>query len=414
MSMDEKKIETASPDELAERDFLGKLEGAFRSNIHVAVSLRNLIHRLAEKALMRGIGRIVIMDFCGTHEWSIVHFGIRSLIPRNVELVAGPGCPVCVTPSKYIEYVVKLSFEGITVYTYGDAYRLKSLRPINGAYSLQEARSDGASVQVVTSFIDAIRLANTSGRESVFLGIGFETVAPGYAVAFKKNIVPGNLAFLSQVKLTPPAMRLSLELLMKEKLDYRFGVIAPGHVSTITGAKAWSFASEEMGIPVVIAGFEPIDVLIAIAEILRQIMNNESKTVIEYRRAVTWSGDEEAQRNINEVFTTIDDAWRGIGIIPRSGLELSDKYASHNAFEKYSLKRISSGDWEYDLPRGCKCGLVTLGKAKPTDCPLFMKACTPDRPIGPCMVSVEGTCSIWARFGGGGLADEVARSLEVY
>lgn len=414
MNFNYKQSNDSSLEEPSEKGFLDKLEKAFRSNINVALSIKNLINKLANKALMRGIEKIVIMDFCGTHEWSIVHFGIRSLMPRNVELVAGPGCPVCVTPSRYIEYAVKLSFEGVTIYTYGDAYRLRSIRPVNGAYSLQEARSEGANVQVVTSFVDAIKLAATSGKESAFLGIGFETVAPGYAVAFRKNIVPRNLTFISQVKLTPPAMRLSLELLVKEKPDYKFGVIAPGHVSTIIGAKAWSFASEEMGIPVVIAGFEPIDVLIAIAEILRQIVNNESKTVIEYRRAVTWYGDEEAQRNISEVFTTIDDAWRGIGIIPYSGLELSDKYSSFSAFEKYSLKRISIDDWEYDLPRGCKCGLVTLGKAKPTDCPLFMKACTPDRPIGPCMVSVEGTCSIWARFGGGGLADEIARSLEVY
>jgi len=391
--------------------FLDSIEKAFRRDAALATKIRGAIQKLSEMAIKRGVTKIVIMDFCGTHEWSIVHYGLRSLMPENVELVAGPGCPVCVTPSRYIEYAVKLSLEGVRVYTYGDAYRLRSLRPVGGAFSLQEARGLGGEVRVVSGFYDAIRLARQSGGESVFFGIGFETVAPGYSVAFERGLVPRNFYFLSQVKLTPPAMRFSLEGLVKEKPDAAFGVIAPGHVSTVVGAKAWSFVSQEMGIPVVMAGFEPIDVLLAVGSILKQIVRGEAKTVIEYTRAVTWNGNLAAQKSIERVFQPVDDFWRGIGVIPKSGLELREEFSEFDAFNRFSLKRIEPSSWEYDLPAGCKCASVTLGMSKPTDCPLFLKACTPDRPIGPCMVSVEGTCSIWARFGGGGLASEVARAL---
>lgn len=392
-----------------------KIEKAFRENREL---VKAILKKIAEysKVLESLYGkdfRFKIMNFCGTHEWTVTHFGIRSLVPKNIELVAGPGCPVCVTPSHFIEETIKLALDGITVYTYGDTYRLRTLNSVRGYRSLSEVRGEG-SVKLVTSLVDAIKDARNSNRESVFIGIGFETVAPGYASAVLNGLVPENLKIMSLVKLTPPAMFYSLEILREKPTEPPvMGVIAPGHVSTVTGAKAWSVVSENYGIPVVVSGFEPIDVLLSILEILKQLVKGEAKTVIEYKRAVTWHGDLRAQRIVAKAFRVVDDAWRGIGFLPKSGLRLRDEYRKYDAFEGLGVKEIKPGEWGYDLPPGCRCAEVTLGKAKPTDCSLFMKVCTPDKPYGPCMVSLEGACAIWARFGSGGLADEIAKELSL-
>lgn len=390
------------------------IENSFRSNVSLAKILVSKIKALASE-IERIYGkdfRFKIMDFCGTHEWTITHFGIRSLVPPNIELVAGPGCPVCVTPSYFIEEAIKLALDGITVYTYGDVYRLRTIRPVRGASSLSEAKAQGGSVKVVASILDAISDAKSSGKDSVFLGIGFETIASGYAHVINRELLPSNLKLLNLVKLTPPAMFYSIDILREKPTEPPImGVIAPGHVSTITGAKVWAPVAENYGIPVVVSGFEPIDVLISITEILRQIVKGEAKTVIEYTRAVTWHGDLRAQNLINRVFEIVDDAWRGIGFLPKSGLRLRDSYGRYDAFREYNIRDLTPETWRYDLPPGCRCAEVIIGKAKPTQCPLFMKKCNPNTPIGPCMVSIEGTCSIWARLGAGGLADEIAREL---
>lgn len=384
------------------------LENLFREDAELAGRVLSLIRGLYSKL---GRPRIKIMDFCGTHEWTITHYGIRGLLPEGIELVAGPGCPVCVTPSRYIEEAIRLALDGVIVYTYGDVYRLPSIRRVRGASSLAEARALGADVRIVTSLIEAMRDSQKHGRDSVFIGIGFETVAPGYARVLAKGL-PGNLAFMSLVKLTPPAMLYSIDILREKPTEPPvMGVIAPGHVSAITGAKAWAPVAENYGIPVVVAGFEPLDVLLAIMEILRQLVRGESGVRIEYRRVVSWNGDLEAQAMIHRVFETIDDPWRGIGFLPKSGLRLREEYRGMDAYSVYGVKEITPSEWVYDLPPGCRCAEVVLGKAKPTDCPLFMRACSPEKPYGPCMVSVEGTCSIWARLGGGGLASEIAREL---
>jgi len=387
------------------------IEKVFRSSRYVDAVVEK-IHSLFSELRSRGIRGLKIMDFCGTHEWTITHYGLRSFMPDGLELVAGPGCPVCVTPSKYIEYAIELALDGVAVYTFGDTYKLPALRRVRGAKSLAEAKALGGDVRLVYSFIEAARDAAKSGKPSVFVGIGFETAAPGYAKALLKGLVPDNLAILSLVKLTPPAMFYSLEVLREKPTDLPvMGVIAPGHVSTITGAKAWAPVAERFEIPVVVAGFEPLDVLLAVAEILRQLKQGEHRVVIEYTRAVTWSGDVEAQRSIYKVFRAVDDAWRGIGFLPRSGLRLREEYSKFDAFKVFGLREITPSEWSYDLPPGCRCAEVVIGKAKPTDCPHFMKSCTPDNPYGPCMVSSEGTCAIWARFGGGGLADMLAEEL---
>ncbi|AFA38955.1 MAG: hydrogenase formation protein HypD [Nitrososphaerota archaeon] len=399
---------------------IAAIEQAFRRKTAVTSTLIRSIKKYSEELKARDPGYVYkIMDFCGTHEWTIVHFGLRSLLKKagvdNVELVAGPGCPVCVTPSYYIEQAIKLALEGVVIYTYGDVYKLPALRPVKGARSLAEARALGGDVRIVHSFLHAILDARKHAKPSAFVGIGFETVAPGYSEAILKGLVPDHLKLMSLVKLTPPAMFYTLEVVREKPTDFPIsGVIAPGHVSTIVGGKAWRPVAEQFEIPVVVAGFEPNDVLTAVAEILRQLAKGEHKVVIEYTRAVTWEGDLKAQSSIRTVFETVDSAWRGIGYIPKSGLALRDEFKKHDALEHFGIPDLTPDTWRYDLPANCKCAEVNLGKAKPTDCPLFMKACTPDRPIGPCMVSVEGTCAIWARFGGGGLAEEIAKEIGVF
>ncbi|MEM4554019.1 MAG: hydrogenase formation protein HypD [Ignisphaera sp.] len=390
------------------------IENIFRSNTVLARALIDKINIFARYLVERSDEntKIKIMNFCGTHEWTVTHFGIRSLVPKLIELVAGPGCPVCVTPSIYIEKAVELALDGVVVYTYGDTYRLRLLKPVKGASSLSEARALGASVKIVTSLVEAVIDSKTHGRDSLFIGIGFETVASGYAKLILNKVLPKNLKFMSLVKLTPPAMIYTIEVHREENPIK--GIIAPGHVSTIVGGKAWRYVSDVLGVPVVVSGFEPIDVLASIAEILKQLTRGETRTVIEYTRAVTWEGDKVAQKMIADVYDIVDDVWRGIGIIPKSGLRLKDRFRVYDAFTEYGVEDTGSVVEEHDLVPGCRCGDIVLGRAVPTQCPLFMKSCTPSRPIGPCMVSIEGTCAIWARFGVGGIADDIAKDLGLY
>ncbi|MGB9708673.1 MAG: hydrogenase formation protein HypD [Infirmifilum sp.] len=390
-----------------------ELEKTFRGSEELARRLARVIHeRFNQARKVLGLDSIKIMNFCGTHEWTIVHFGLRSLMPKGLELVAGPGCPVCVTPSKYIEDAIRLSLDGIRVYTYGDTYKLRTINEVRGVTSLEEAKAMGGDVKLVLNILEAIKDSRNDGKEAVFLGIGFETAAPAYAQAVLSGKMPDNLKLLSLAKLTPPAMFYAMDILREKPPEPPvMGVIAPGHVSTITGAKAWEPVAENYSVPVVVSGFEPLDVLLSIAEILRQIISREAKVKIEYTRAVTWSGDLKAQAMIHKVFETVDDAWRGIGFFPLSGLRLRDSFARMDAFKQFGIKEIRPEEWRKDTPPGCRCAEVTLGKAKPTDCPMFLKKCTPEKPYGPCMVSLEGTCAVWARFGGGGVADEIAREL---
>ncbi|MEM1649739.1 MAG: hydrogenase formation protein HypD, partial [Sulfolobales archaeon] len=274
--------------------YINYIEKIFRRDRDLARRIIDMIRSLSDR-IRKDYGedhRIKIMNFCGTHEWSIVRYGLRSLVPGNIELVAGPGCPVCVTPSYYIEKAIELSLQGTRVYTYGDVFRLRTLRPVEKSYSLEEAKALGADVRVVSSFTDAIIDASRQRRDSVFLAVGFETIAPGYSRLMISEKIPENLSILSLVKLTPPAMFYSLEILQEKPTEPPIaGVIAPGHVSTIIGAKAWTPVAENFEIPVVVAGFEPIDVLAAIAEILRRYVRREYGVYIEYERALSWHGD---------------------------------------------------------------------------------------------------------------------------
>jgi len=382
------------------------LQGLLRSKEVAGVAVR-MIREYASALAAKGFGTVKLMNFCGTHEWTTVHFGIRSLMPSNVELVAGPGCPVCVTPSACVESAIKLALDGVTVYTFGDAYRLPALRPVGGARSLLEAKAAGGDVRVVYSFMDAIRDAQ-SAREAVFLAIGFETTAPSYALPLSKGLALSKLKLITALRLTPPAAKRAIAAALERGLVPVKGIIAPGHVSTVTGAEPWDRLARELGLPAVVSGFEPVDLLASIAALLKMMLEQRVGVEVEYKRLVTWEGNVAAKKLIAEVFEVADAAWRGLGVIPESGLELRGPYRVYDAREEYGLPLPGP---ESDMPAGCRCADVVLGLAKPTDCPLFMKACTPSKPFGPCMVSSEGTCAIWARFGGGGLADAVAEEL---
>lgn len=323
---------------------------------------------------------------CGTHEWTITHYGLRTLLPKNVNVIAGPGCPVCILPAAEIDEAIALALRGVTVLTFGDVIRVPGSET-----SLYEARASGGDVRVIYSVSDAVRMAKKeTDKDFVFFAIGFETTAPATAVEIL-NKPPENLSFLISHRLIPPAMELLLGV-GDLQID---GFIAPGHVSTIIGMKPYHIFPEAYHMPTIVAGFEPLDVLFAISMLLRQIRDRDAKLENEYKRSVTWEGNIKAQQAIEKVFRIVSGRWRGLGRVPSSALALRKEFASYDARKKYDINIEHSRD----LLPGCLCHLVMIGKISPSECPLFMKTCTPASPKGACMVSVEGTCRIWAKHG---------------
>jgi len=321
---------------------------------------------------------------CGTHEWTITHYGLRSLLPKTVKVIAGPGCPVCILPAAELDEAISLALEGVTVTTYGDVIRVPASKS-----SLQEAKASGGDVRVVYSIRDAVRMAaNEPDKDFVFLAIGFETTAPATAVEILDR-PPGNLSFLVSHRLIPPAM----ELLLGVGDLHLDGFIAPGHVSTIIGMKPYQIFPEAYHMPTVVAGFEPLDILFAISMLLRQVRDGKARLENEYKRSVTWEGNIKAQEAIAGVFRVVSGRWRGLGRMPSSALAVREEFKPHDAREKYDINIEHSRD----LLPGCQCHLVIIGKINPPECPLFMKACKPSAPKGACMVSIEGTCRIWAK-----------------
>jgi len=336
------------------------------------------MHKIAPKE-----STVKICHVCGTHEWTITHFGLRSLLPATVEVIAGPGCPVCIVPASEIDEAVQLALKGVVVTCFGDVLRVPG-----STMSLLDAKAEGADVRVVYSVGDAVKMAEKeSDKEFVFFAVGFETTAPSTAVE-TLNKPPENLSFLVSHRLIPPAMKLLVEM---EGLSLN-GFIAPGHVSTIIGLKPYEIFPEFYGMPTVVAGFEPLDVLFGVYMILKQLTEGKPRLENEYVRAVCWEGNVKAQELMKKVLEVVDGKWRGLGTIPSSKFKFRDEYAAYDAHLKYGVK-VGHG---VDLQPGCRCHLVIIGKIKPTECPLFMKACTPQKPVGACMVSSEGTCRIWA------------------
>lgn len=381
-------------------DVLHLLQTRYRRLSKESKGAIEAIHRLTAD-LVREEGEVKMMHVCGTHEDTVTGNGLRSLMPRGLKLIAGPGCPVCVTPASVIDAAIDLAEQGARIYSYGDLYKVPGTNE-----SLAQSRANrGCDIRVVYSFLDAARISKEERKEAVFLAVGFETTAPTVASLVSRGKLPENLSIISSYRLTAPGLNHAMELHKEKGIPLR-GVIAPGHVSTIIGARAWEYLPREYGLPTVVAGFEPVDMIFAVFEILRQLAGGEVKLVNEYIRAVSWEGNERAWNYVRECFDVCDAHWRGIGVLKYSGLRLKDEFRALDAEAKYDLDLSVKGE---ELRKGCRCAEVTLGLASPTDCPLFLKACTPGHPIGPCMVSVEGTCSVWARFGSEEAIQEIMR-----
>jgi len=320
---------------------------------------------------------------CGTHEWTITHYGLRSLLPANLEVIAGPGCPVCIVPAAEIDEAIQVAQKGVAVTCFGDVLRVPGSRT-----SLLEAKAEGADVRVVYSVTDAVEMAKVDpGKEFVFFAVGFETTAPSTAVE-ALGPPPQNLSFLVSHRLIPPAMEL---LLGVGDLQIN-GFIAPGHVSAIIGLKPYALFPRIYRMPTVVAGFEPIDVLMAIYMMVKQLSNGSSVLENEYARIVKPEGNPKALEAMGKAFEITAGNWRGIGRLPDSALTLRRELSSYDAHQKFGVK-VEQGK---DILLGCECHLVIIGKIKPNQCPMFMTACTPEKPVGACMVSSEGTCRVWS------------------
>ena len=349
----------------------------------------DLAGRLAARLRETSVKPIRIMEICGTHTVSIFRHGLRSILPQTISLISGPGCPVCVTAAEEMDRAVRLArTPGVRVAAYGDLIRV----PGSGS-SLKEEMADGAKVTVVYSSLDALELArNHPDDQVVFLGIGFETTAPTAAAAVMTAAHAGltNFSVLSAHKLLPPA----LEALLSEgdvKID---GFLCPGHVTTIIGTEAYEEVAEKYGVPSVVTGFEPVDILQGVLMLAELLEAGRAETVIQYKRGASAQGNPKAREVMNKVFKPVGAPWRGLGPIPLSGLDLKPEYDEFNARKRFDLEVPPAPE-----PAGCRCGQVLKGVLTPRDCPLFDKACRPDHPVGPCMVSSEGTCAAYYKYG---------------
>ena len=327
---------------------------------------------------------VSLMEVCGTHTMAIAEAGIRSLLPPSVKLLSGPGCPVCVTPPEEIDAVLALSAEPDVILTsYGDMLRVPGS---TRGDSLLRRRALGADVRVVYSPVDAVKIAEENPqKEVVFLGVGFETTAPGTAAAVRtaaeKDVK--NFSVLSLLKSVEPAIRALLTA-DDVRVD---GFLCPGHVATIIGKEGFRFLPEEYRKPAVISGFEAEDILLSVYCLLQQILEEKPRIQNEYRRAVVPEGNLLAKQMIRSSFTMRPCAWRGLGTIENSGFRLTDELAAFDAEKCFSLQKTAP------VETGCRCGDVITGRIAPVQCPFFGNVCTPEDPIGPCMVSTEGACA---------------------
>ncbi|MFH1718868.1 MAG: hydrogenase formation protein HypD [Planctomycetota bacterium] len=345
---------------------------------------QNLVNTACE-----ALGRQVnIMEVCGTHTVSIFRSGIRSILPRNLKLLSGPGCPVCVTDQGYIDTVLQLADrEDCIIATYGDMIR------VPGKDESLETKQAKANVKVVLSSEDALQLARDNPDKTVvFVAVGFETTTPATAVVVREAAAESidNFCILSGHKLVVPAMRA----LLGGKNDKIDAFLCPGHVSVIIGYGAFAEVVEDFGRPCVVAGFEPVQIIEGLGEICRQISDGKPELKSMYSAVVTEKGNAAAQQAIDECFEPVDGYWRGLGKIEKSTLRLKDKYRQFDAFVRFAVS---------EAPReeraGCRCGEVLCGLIDPPQCALFGQGCTPQKPIGPCMVSSEGACSAWFKYG---------------
>ena len=328
---------------------------------------------------------VKIMHVCGSHEHTIMQHGIRSLIPKEVEVIAGPGCPVCCVPSIEIDECLYLARNGITITTFGDMLRVPGTTG-----NLNEAKAEGADVRIVYGVNNAVDIAKKIDNEVVFMAAGFETTAPTTASEIMSE-PPENMSFLSCHRLIPPALKFLIE---SGEVNLN-ALIEPGHVSTIIGTHPYEEFSKKYGIPQVVTGFNPLDVLMAIYMILKQLDDGKAIVQNEYKRAVREEGNIKAQELMDEVFFIKDKEWRGFPEIPNSTYEIRKEFSNSNARERFDIN-VEQGE---KVATGCICGPILRGVARPEECTLFKTQCNPINPIGACMVSKEGTCNIAYRYG---------------
>jgi hydrogenase expression/formation protein HypD len=339
------------------------------------------------------IGREVsVMHVCGSHEQAIARFGLRAVLPKQLQLIMGPGCPVCVTDGPEVDEAVALARQGVHVCTYGDMLRLPGT-----SRSLADAQGDGGKVHVVYSVAQAVELAQAHpGDEVVFFASGFETTAVATA-AIALTAVPKNFSILSVHKYVPAAMDLVAES-KESKIE---GFIAAGHAAIITGWGIFEPFASKTNTPVVVAGFEPLDILAAIVKLTELIREKKAEVFNAYPRCVTREGNQPAQKTLWKVFETRTGTWRGIAAVPDGNLDLRPEFAHLDARKRFHIDTLPVRDEEASgLERECLCGTIMMGLATPHDCSLFGKACVPESPVGACMVSSEGTCRIWHTYGG--------------
>lgn len=344
----------------------------------------SIAEKFIKELSQTNIGEVNFMEVCGTHTMAIARSGLRDLLPDNFRLLSGPGCPVCVTPQETIDYAIALAQQpGVIITTFGDMVR------VPGSIDTLE----GHSPVIVYSPLDALKVAcENPDKEVVFIGIGFETTSPTIAAtvlaAHEKRIE--NFSVLPSFRLIPPALKF---IARSPKVNVQ-GLILPGHVSAIIGSHPYEFLAHEFNLPCCITGFEPIDIMHGILNLVLQIVNKKPYVAIEYRRVVKPEGNTSARAIMEKVFTVCDAEWRGIGTIPGSGLTFNEKFRQYDATRRFTVKTPMSR-----IPKGCRCGEVLLGLVTPPECRLFGKACVPSSPIGPCMVSSEGSCAAYYKYG---------------
>ena len=347
--------------------------------------------KLLERIRKRSRKPTRLMEFCGGHTVAIFKHGLRQLLPDNIEMLSGPGCPVCVTASADLDKAIALArLPDVIITSFGDMVR------VPGSYSsLQQAKAEGADIRIVYSAQDALAIAHDNPDKSViFIGIGFETTAPTIAASIlqaeAKKI--NNYFILSLHKVCPPIMKALLDL-GEVRID---GIICPGHVSVIIGSYPYQFIPDDYHIACAISGFEPVDILLAVDMLVNQIESGQPKIEIAYRRGVKPEGNTQAVRLMETVFETGEANWRGIGTVPLSGLQLKHQYGRFDADKAFKIEPGPTYE-----PTGCICGSILRGVSTPRECRLFRNTCTPEHPVGPCMVSSEGSCATYYHYGDG-------------
>ncbi|MGB5810678.1 MAG: hydrogenase formation protein HypD [Polyangiales bacterium] len=366
-------------------DALGQLK--FRDPVRA----KALCEALSEWVARSDHHPVTVMHVCGSHEQAIAKFGLRSVFPEGLRVIMGPGCPVCVTDVPEVDEAVALARQGVRIASYGDMLRVPGT-----SQSLADAKADGAKVEVVYSVTQAVALARDTDEPLVFFASGFETTAAATAAALLDD-PPDNFSVLSAHKYIPPVMEIVAEM-PESQIE---GFLAAGHAATITGTDVFDAFVERHALPVVVAGFEPLDVLAGLVKLVELVVQGEPRVENAYPRCVTRQGNAAAQSLLWRVFRPVGGRWRGIAHVPNGNLRLRDEFAAYDTRRRFDID--ASSLWEYAprrLVQKCQCGDIMAGIASPTDCALFGNECTPSTPVGACMVSAEGTCKIWHQYGG--------------